>query len=103
MITFHQIKNNPHIKTYIQKADESLIALGYTEHSFAHVTKVAEKRDRFLKSSSIPIGRQSLHGSPDISTTSAILSTASTTPRAALLWHFVFWTSWECLPMKSPP
>ena len=41
MITFDQIKNNPHIRTYITKADESLIALGYTEHSFAHVTKVA--------------------------------------------------------------
>ena len=26
---------------YIQKADESLIALGYTEHSFAHVGMVA--------------------------------------------------------------
>ena len=48
MITFHQIKNNPQIKTYIQKADESLIALGYTEHSFAHVTKVAEKAGQIL-------------------------------------------------------
>ena len=27
--------------TYIRKADESLIALGYTEHSFTHVTRVA--------------------------------------------------------------
>lgn len=41
-ITFQEVKNNEAIKTYIQKADESLIALGYTEHSFAHVTKVAE-------------------------------------------------------------
>ena len=41
-ITFQDVKNNEAIKTYIQKADESLIALGYTEHSFAHVTKVAE-------------------------------------------------------------
>ena len=42
MITYEEIKNNKNIRTYIQKADESLIALGYTEHSFAHVTKVAE-------------------------------------------------------------
>lgn len=49
MITFHQIKNNPQIKTYIQKADEALIALGYTEHSFAHVTKVAEKAGQILE------------------------------------------------------
>ena len=42
MITFEDIKKNEEINTYIRKADESLIALGYTEHSFAHFTKVAE-------------------------------------------------------------
>lgn len=42
MITYEQIKENDAVRTYIQKADESLAALGYTEHSFAHVTKVAE-------------------------------------------------------------
>lgn len=42
MITFEQVKNDEQIKTYISKADESLIALGYTEHSFAHVGKVAD-------------------------------------------------------------
>lgn len=41
-ITFEQIRNNEDIKTYITKADESLKALGYTEHSFAHVGKVSE-------------------------------------------------------------
>jgi putative nucleotidyltransferase with HDIG domain len=40
-ITFEDVKNNETVNTYIKKADESLIALGYTEHSFAHVTKVA--------------------------------------------------------------
>ncbi len=48
MITFEEIKNNEHIKTYIKKADESLIALGYTEHSFAHVTKVSEMAKEIL-------------------------------------------------------
>lgn len=42
MITFEDIKNNETIKIYIQKADESLTALGFTEHSFAHVSKVAD-------------------------------------------------------------
>ncbi len=42
MITFEDIKKNPMIHTMICKADESLGALGYTEHSFAHVTMVAE-------------------------------------------------------------
>ena len=41
-ITYQDLKNNEAVRTYIQKADESLTALGYTEHSFAHVTKVAE-------------------------------------------------------------
>ena len=41
MLTFNDIKNNAAIKEYIRRADESLQALGYTEHSFAHVGKVA--------------------------------------------------------------
>ena len=41
MITYEQIKHNADIRTYITKADESLASLGYTEHSFAHVTRVA--------------------------------------------------------------
>lgn len=48
MVTFEDVKNNPDIKAYISKADESLIALGYTEHSFAHVTKVAESAAEIL-------------------------------------------------------
>ncbi|MBH1940661.1 HD domain-containing protein [Mobilitalea sibirica] len=42
MITFKDIKQNEAIKTYIKKADEALAALGYTDHSLAHVSKVAE-------------------------------------------------------------
>ena len=41
MITFAQVRGSEEIRTYIEKADESLIAMGYTEHSYAHVTKVA--------------------------------------------------------------
>lgn len=47
-MNYETIKNNEAINTYIQKADESLIALGYTEHSFAHVTNVAEKAGYIL-------------------------------------------------------
>ncbi len=42
MITYNDIKHNENIRTYIKKADEALVVLGYTEHSFAHVTRVAE-------------------------------------------------------------
>lgn len=48
MITKEMIKNDESIKTYIKKADESMAALGYTEHSFAHVTKVAEFAENLL-------------------------------------------------------
>ncbi len=41
MLTFEELKKNPSINAYIEGADRSLAALGYTEHSFAHVTKVA--------------------------------------------------------------
>lgn len=49
MPTFEEIKNNEAVRTYITKADESLIALGYTEHSFAHVTRVAETAKYILE------------------------------------------------------
>ena len=42
MITYESLKHNEAIRAYITKADESLGALGYTEHSFAHVCQVAE-------------------------------------------------------------
>lgn len=41
-MTYEEIKANTAINTYITRADESLVALGFTEHSFAHVTRVAE-------------------------------------------------------------
>ena len=49
MLTYKEIMQNDAIKTYIIRADESLGALGYTEHSFAHVTLVAETAGYILK------------------------------------------------------
>ncbi len=49
MLTYEQLKNNEEIRTYIVRSDESLEALGYTEHSFAHVCKVAETAKYLLK------------------------------------------------------
>lgn len=54
MITFEDIKKVEKIRTYIAKADESLIALGYTEHSFAHVTSVAENAGYILQTLGYP-------------------------------------------------
>lgn len=41
-VTYEDVKRSEEIRTYITQADASLIALGYTEHSFAHVTRCAE-------------------------------------------------------------
>ena len=49
MLTHHALRKNKEISTYITKADESLCALGYTEHSFAHVVRVAEDVGRILE------------------------------------------------------
>lgn len=48
MITYETIKNNESVKTYIERADESLKALGYTEHSYAHVGMVAKRAAELL-------------------------------------------------------
>ncbi|EEG77058.1 HD domain-containing protein [Dethiobacter alkaliphilus] len=41
-ISYTEIKNNAELRTYIQKGDDLLSALGFTEHAFVHANKVAE-------------------------------------------------------------
>ena len=41
MISYNTLIKDNSIKQYIQAADDSLRELGFTEHSFAHVSKVA--------------------------------------------------------------
>lgn len=49
MLTYDEIIRSEAIKTYIIRADESLGALGFTEHSFAHVVHVAETAGYILQ------------------------------------------------------
>ncbi len=49
MLTYEEVKKSDAIRTYIIRADESLAALGYTEHSFAHVVHVAEMAGQLLR------------------------------------------------------
>ena len=49
MLTYQEITKSDAIKTYIIRADESLGALGFTEHSFAHVMHVAEMAGYILQ------------------------------------------------------
>ena len=49
MLTYEEVKKSDAIKTYITRADESLAALGFTEHSFCHVMHVAETAGYILQ------------------------------------------------------
>lgn len=53
-MTYEQIRNDENIRIYIQQADASLAALGYTEHSFAHVGRVADIAGKLLESLGYP-------------------------------------------------
>lgn len=41
MLTYETVSQSKTIRTYITRADESLAALGFTDHSFSHVIHVA--------------------------------------------------------------
>lgn len=47
-MNYEQIRRDAEIRTYIEKADAALCALGYTEHNQAHVCRVAEEAGRIL-------------------------------------------------------
>ncbi len=48
-VTYEYIRKNDDIITYIKKADAALEAIGFTEHSFAHVEKVANNASWLLE------------------------------------------------------
>ena len=48
-VTFEAVKQSQEIQTYITQADASLLALGYTEHSFAHVGRCAKVAGDLLR------------------------------------------------------
>ena len=48
-MTYDEIRKDAAIRTYITQADASLAALGFTEHSFAHVGRVAETAGYILE------------------------------------------------------
>ena len=47
-MTYDEIRRDPAVTVYIAQADASMNALGFTEHSFAHVTKVAQTAGTLL-------------------------------------------------------
>ena len=53
-MTFENIKKDEAIRVYIRQADAALGTLGYTEHSFAHVGRVAETAGDILQTLGFP-------------------------------------------------
>ncbi len=53
-MTYEELKKDPAIRALIQRADQSLVALGYTEHSFAHVGRVADTARYILETLDYP-------------------------------------------------
>lgn len=53
-MTYEQIRKDPAVRTYITQADASLAALGFTEHSFAHVHQVSEMAGYILEALGYP-------------------------------------------------
>ena len=53
-MTYEMVKQDSAVQTYIRYADATLEALGFTEHSFAHVTKVAETAAQILTTLGYP-------------------------------------------------
>jgi len=49
MLTYDEVTKSEAIRTYITRADESLVALGFTEHSFSHVVHVAQTAGYILE------------------------------------------------------
>lgn len=48
-MTYEEIRKDKAIQVYIKQADATLNAQGFTEHSFAHVTQVAERAGSILE------------------------------------------------------
>ena len=48
-VTIEDVKENAEIRKYIMSSDSALKTLGFTEHSFAHGTKVSKNASRILE------------------------------------------------------
>ena len=53
-MTYEQVKQDEAVRVYIDQADASLKALGFTEHSFQHVTRVAQTAGWILETLAYP-------------------------------------------------
>lgn len=54
MLTLKAVSQDPEVRIYIEQADQVMIATGYTEHSYAHVTRVAATAEKILSALDYP-------------------------------------------------
>ena len=98
MLTYEDVKNNSAVRTYIQRADESLTALGYTEHSFAHVTAVAENAAYILSTLGYP------ERTVELAKIAGFLhDIGNLVNRVDHSWTSAFWTTCFVLRRRSQP
>ena len=53
-MTYQEIKKNEEVRAYLKKGNDNLGVLGYTDHSEAHCTVVAERAGLILKKLEYP-------------------------------------------------
>ena len=53
-LTFERVRNDAEVRAYIEAADGILDAIGYTEHAFAHVGRVASVAGNILETLGYP-------------------------------------------------
>ena len=53
-MTYQEIKKNEEVRAYLKKRNDNLGVLGYTDHSEAHCTVVAERAGLILKKLEYP-------------------------------------------------
>ena len=80
-MTYEEVKRDEAVRVYIAQAAASLKALGFTEHSFAHVTRVAEIAGDILEKLGYPARTVELAKLPDSCTISETWSTGGSTAR----------------------
>jgi len=49
MVTFEDIRQNPKVRVFIERGNDVLGVMGYTEHSFQHAIKAAETAAHILR------------------------------------------------------
>ena len=96
-VTYAYIRQNPDIREYIRRADMSLAAIGYTEHSFAHVEKAAHNAAMILETLNYPPRQVELAKIAGfLHDIGNVINRNDHAQSGGRSWHFVCWTGWKC-------